>query len=269
MYKNIDNLIRLNVELEGLLHVLSHRDSLNVRTLLKSKFNMYSECFQALLKELENEAAGILENQVHDLSQSVVKEEEAVTSESMDEMEASVAAVDREENVFYNDAPAAIEEKHDVDIEFFDDNSLEDEESAAKRFEQENMEDANVLKDEDSDDEDPQKTPTASQALQSRFARYAAASPHFANNTELSVDEMLSRKGAVDLKRVFTLNDKFRFRRALFNQDDNKFAETLGQLAEFESFEEARNFVVDEFGWDVQNPDVEDFLSIIKPHYLK
>lgn len=85
----------------------------------------------------------------------------------------------------------------------------------------------------------------------------------------MSVDEMLSRKEAKDLKRVFTLNDKFRFRRALFNADDTEFAEALERLGDIESFDEAKEFLVTQYNFDTENPDVEDFLSIIKPHYLK
>ena len=53
MDTSISHLISLNVELEGLLRVLSERDSLHARSALKAKFENYAE----LLKEfLENPA---------------------------------------------------------------------------------------------------------------------------------------------------------------------------------------------------------------------
>ena len=84
---------------------------------------------------------------------------------------------------------------------------------------------------------------------------------------ELRVDEMLSRRGARELRRAFTLNDKFRFRRELFGNDDTLFGETLSVLDSMSDIGEATEYVRDNLGLDPDNEHVADFLSIVANHY--
>ena len=46
---NIQELYRLNIELEGLLRVIEQRDSEEARELLAQKFKLYTESMQQLL----------------------------------------------------------------------------------------------------------------------------------------------------------------------------------------------------------------------------
>ena len=66
------------------------------------------------------------------------------------------------------------------------------------------------------------------------------------------------------LLKAFTLNDKFRFRRELFNGDDDDFADTLSLLAHMPSYAEAADYLTNDLLWDTRNPNVEDFLAILK-----
>ncbi len=68
------------------------------------------------------------------------------------------------------------------------------------------------------------------------------------------------------LLQAFTINDKFRFRRELFNGDEEDFAETLQLLAHMPNFEEARDYLEHDLLWDPKNDDVQAFLEIVKAH---
>lgn len=68
------------------------------------------------------------------------------------------------------------------------------------------------------------------------------------------------------LLQAFTINDKFRFRRELFNGDEEDFDETLQLLAHMPNFEEARDYLVHDLVWNPENDDVQAFLEIVKAH---
>lgn len=270
--QNIEKLIQLNAELEGLLHVLSHRDSQYVRTALNSKYDEFKTAFESLqdgLKPLDiAEKEEFMANAVDGLSAEEVKEQEAVSEEIVDETEASVEAVEKEEKTFEtedNNLFGVVEEEKENQRNFDDDEIVPvtlgswtpkaepdalhaTAETAPKVDAEAEVETEPVM-------QTPKEEPSETQES-------APVKP-------VSVEEMLSRKEAADLKRVFTLNDKIRFRRSLFEHDDAKFAEALETLAGIASFDEAKNTVVEQFGWNLENPEVEDFLSIIHPHYAR
>lgn len=85
--------------------------------------------------------------------------------------------------------------------------------------------------------------------------------------SELRVDEMIMRRDARELRKAFTLNDKFRFRRELFGNNDVQFAETLNMLEAMNSMEEANLYLTDDLGWDPENEHVKDFIAIVENHF--
>ncbi len=221
--QNINEIIALNAELEGLLHVLAKRDNASIRELLKTKYANYTSAFEKLLAEMEStpteESPAQLEQVDHVLAQDEAKDQEAVSGEVEDEMDAATEAIEHGEQ---EDEASLLQDDPEV-VEF------DHEDSQPVVFEEE---------------------PAESES-----------------RAEIRVDEMLSRKGATDLKRVFTLNDKFLFRKALFNQDDSLFAETLEHLAALDSFDQAKAYLANDLGWNLADENVDLFLSIIKPHY--
>ncbi len=86
-------------------------------------------------------------------------------------------------------------------------------------------------------------------------------------SNDIRVDEALSRREALDLKRAFTLNDKFRFRRGLFGNNDSLFADTLNTLMAMHSIDEAEEYLYGDMGWSPEDEDVKDFVSIVRNHF--
>lgn len=81
------------------------------------------------------------------------------------------------------------------------------------------------------------------------------------------VGDMIPRQGQHDLRRSFTLNDRFRFRRELFGNNDNEFADALNLVSAMNSLSEAEEYFYDDLGWDASNEEVKEFISIISRHF--
>lgn len=70
-----------------------------------------------------------------------------------------------------------------------------------------------------------------------------------------------------DLRRAFTLNDRFRFRRELFENSDVQMNEALDLVAAMTSLEEAEEYFYGDCGWDKESEEVNDFMEIIRRHF--
>lgn len=275
---NIDKLTQLTAELEGLLHVMNRRDSESLRALIRDKYTEFTTRFDEFLESLANDkvqqAELDLQFDEHEVAQLEAKEQEAESSEIEDEMTASVAAVERDDTQI--DEEPFISEDFDITAETPE--KVEDAvraevavraeyAPAAKTTESTPVEEAEYNFESDINEFESDNSGGSHQKEEEVNEPYKARYNEPEISSVLKVDQMLSRKEAADLKRVFTLNDKFRFRRALFDQDDSKFARALAELSDLTSFEDAKRLVTEKYGWDIENPDVEDFLLIIKPHY--
>lgn len=68
-------------------------------------------------------------------------------------------------------------------------------------------------------------------------------------------------------KLVFSINDRYRFKKALFANSDAAFNNTLALLASMENFEEAEDYFLNEEEFDSHNPLVIEFFEIIKKYF--
>lgn len=84
----------------------------------------------------------------------------------------------------------------------------------------------------------------------------------------ITVDESLQRTLSRDLHKAFSLNDRFRFRRELFSNNDVEMNDTLNLVETMGSYAEAEEFFYGDLEWDAESPEVADFMNIIKNHFL-
>lgn len=63
------------------------------------------------------------------------------------------------------------------------------------------------------------------------------------------------------------LNDRFRFRRALFGGNDDEFNAVIDRIATLADFEEAEDYIYGELGFEPDDDDVADFMEIIKSYF--
>lgn len=75
------------------------------------------------------------------------------------------------------------------------------------------------------------------------------------------------KSGGTGRKPAFCLNDRFRFRRELFSNSDSEFSEALSRVACMDSYDEAEDYFIGSLGWDPENPEVVDFLEIIRIYF--
>lgn len=68
-------------------------------------------------------------------------------------------------------------------------------------------------------------------------------------------------------KLVFSINERFRFKKALFQDSDVDFNNTLALVASMESYEEAEEYFLNEEGLMRNDPVVIEFLEIIKRYF--
>lgn len=219
---DLDRLIRLNVELEGLLKVLLDRDSIHARSLLAEKFDEYSRGLSRYLAEgAPATADAAVLGQAQALAAEAhaveVKDQEAVDSEVTDETDAATAAIEAgEEHAAETEAvaeePVVVEPVAEIP--------------------------------------EAPLPPVAPEVIEEEPVAEEPAASEAVENTKLL--------------RAFTLNDKFRFRRELFNGDIEDFADTLSLLAHMPSYAEAVDYLTNDLLWDTRNPNVEDFFAILK-----
>lgn len=67
---------------------------------------------------------------------------------------------------------------------------------------------------------------------------------------------------SVDLRRAFTINDRFRFRRELFGGDDRAFAEAVERLGGCADLA-AAHAMISSFGWSADNEAAAEFKEIV------
>ncbi|MDE7402557.1 MAG: hypothetical protein K2M87_03995, partial [Muribaculaceae bacterium] len=69
------------------------------------------------------------------------------------------------------------------------------------------------------------------------------------------------------LPPVFCLNDKFRFKRAIFSGSDIDFNAAMQHVATLDDYESAEQYFFGEKGLDPDNEDVMDFMDVLKTYF--
>lgn len=86
-------------------------------------------------------------------------------------------------------------------------------------------------------------------------------------DANMTVGEMMSVRRAKELRRAISLNDRFRFRRELFGNSDVRMTETLALIDAMTDCGEAREYLLNDLGWDVDEPVVKEFLALVENHF--
>ena len=95
--------------------------------------------------------------------------------------------------------------------------------------------------------------------------------PELVKSEEVSVPKVETQtevKNINDHQPVrLSLNDKFRFRRELFNFSDEEMEETLDVISNMSSGDEIDEYLFNDLCWDQENEVVRDFMSIVKARF--
>lgn len=77
----------------------------------------------------------------------------------------------------------------------------------------------------------------------------------------------LRPSGTTDLKKYFSLNDRYLYSRELFGGDMKMFDSTLRFLEGVKDFSDIEDYFYSELEWDPEDPNVASFLDILRPHF--
>ncbi len=89
---------------------------------------------------------------------------------------------------------------------------------------------------------------------------------HSEHREAMRVDEKLHRTLSQDLRKAFSLNDRFRFQRELFAGNATLMNDSLSLVESMSSLAEAEAYFYDKLGWDRDDEIVADFMTVIRHH---
>lgn len=81
------------------------------------------------------------------------------------------------------------------------------------------------------------------------------------------LNESMARQNSSDLRKAFSLNDRYRFINNLFAGDKAEFERFIDRLSTLDNSDAAYNMMVDKLGDDESNPELEDFFTIVLNHF--
>lgn len=77
----------------------------------------------------------------------------------------------------------------------------------------------------------------------------------------------IDRAKAKDIRRAFTLNDRFRFKRELFGNSESNFSDALNVISAMSSIDEAEEYFYNDLCWSPENEEVKEFMKILANHF--
>jgi len=83
----------------------------------------------------------------------------------------------------------------------------------------------------------------------------------------LRVDEKLQRKLSKDIRKAFSVNDRFRFQRELFAGSANAMNTAIEHIEIMRSYGNAELYFYSQLNWDRENEIVQDFMEIVRNHF--
>ena len=94
------------------------------------------------------------------------------------------------------------------------------------------------------------------------------ASSSFREKAETSLNDKMEKAKLTDLRKAFTLNDRFRFCRELFGGDEQQMNRVISELNETASYGQALVLLKNVTDWDFENDSVIDFLKLVERRFL-
>ena len=82
-----------------------------------------------------------------------------------------------------------------------------------------------------------------------------------------SVYDVLEQKQGVEFGKLFSLNDRFRFKRDLFAGDEEKMSRTFSDINKQTSYESAKTYLQEELNWNMEDVNVVDFLKLVEKRF--
>ena len=88
------------------------------------------------------------------------------------------------------------------------------------------------------------------------------------SHADTSLNDAIERTKLTDLRKAFTLNDRFRFCRELFDRDEARMNDILAALNEARSYDESLEMLQARVQWDLEGETATDFLKFIERRFV-
>ena len=85
----------------------------------------------------------------------------------------------------------------------------------------------------------------------------------------IRVDEKLQRHLSKDIRKAFSINDRFRFQRELFAGSASAMNTAIEHIEMMSSYGNAELYFFSQLHWDRDNEVVKDFMTIVRNHFQK
>ncbi|MBR5726274.1 MAG: hypothetical protein IKX56_06015 [Muribaculaceae bacterium] len=87
--------------------------------------------------------------------------------------------------------------------------------------------------------------------------------------TQMRVDEKLQRNLTKDIRKAFSVNDRFRYQRELFAGSASAMDTAIEHIEVMTSYGNAELYFYSQLHWDRENEVVQDFMNIVRNHFQK
>lgn len=257
MNLNIEEMITLNYELEGLLYLALHRGDDTPQQV----WDMISAKIESLREGLATENATACDNTPASVpAEEVTESDNAVTDQAIEE-----EPTDTEEA--QETMPAEME--HPDETEDEGNNDLQPlpvpEETQLPPTPDEIL---TIIKEEELEaaESEPLEEPPFTEP-ENGYVPYTEPEVKTAPAETIRLDEKLARENSRNLRKAFSLNDKFRFRRELFSNSESEMTEAINTIEAMSSVDEALDYFYNDLNWDKSSQEVKDFIEIITHHF--
>jgi hypothetical protein len=233
----INQLLDVIYEIEGLAELAFKRDPApsGVINLIKEKTATLQEIVYSLNPNEKVELQSSLAEQIAQADDSVINNDDDDFTYSYDDEEPTDATdPDIEVEILTEDEP----ENQDITDDTEESTATEPQAAEDEAIEEEDTEDNAAEVDIVEDDEVEDDSETA---------------------TEIS--------GAKDIRKLFSINDKFRFRRELFSNNISDFNVSLDLVTVMRRYDEAEDYFYNDLQWDRDNEDVIEFMNKIQEYF--
>lgn len=247
---DLNTLLRMNIEIEGLLRVMADRPSSLVREMIIERFDEYSMALNSYITLTEPEAP-CPEFEKAEAPLWEPEQAEAPVCEP-EQPEAPVCEPEQTE------APV-VEEEEECPLQDY-------QEYVAPEIAGEYQQPDEIIEFGQSVDfTEPETVPEPEPTPEPEVITEPEEMPA----PEIAPEPSRGVSKVVELKRCFTLNDRYRFIRELFNNDAEDFEQTLAILAECPNYEDVCDYLYNDLLWDAGRPEVVDFMAIVEQQFMR
>ena len=85
----------------------------------------------------------------------------------------------------------------------------------------------------------------------------------------MRVDEKLQRSMSKDIRKAFSVNDRFRFQRELFAGSASAMNTAIEHIEMMSNYGNAELYFFSQLHWDRDNENVKEFMAIVRNHFQK